>query len=211
MTMIKEVGSKDFPIWLLGDSNPRNWAEKLLTPLDARHPAVHNIWTPILDVIQDKVYRQARLRVDTSDLYIRNAIEYPADKPQGSQKVWTEPVMNKLLELQTLLQQHHPVFLFCFGAFSYEFGRQAMGEDPQYNYNYWGAKRLGADFQKRIDHFQPRSTNIYPLLHASIARRKFIESHNYFCGFDGANYFDFVGTRIAEVLLRYKDNLDIWI
>jgi hypothetical protein len=42
------VGDPDFPIWLLGDSNPKGWQSVLETPLDPRHPARHNIWTPVL-------------------------------------------------------------------------------------------------------------------------------------------------------------------
>jgi hypothetical protein len=59
MPMTKEVGSPDFPLRLLGDSNPKNWAGVHSTPLDPRHSVRHNIWTSSLDVVQDKVYRQA--------------------------------------------------------------------------------------------------------------------------------------------------------
>lgn len=73
--MDRETGDPHFPIWLLGDSNPRNWENHLKTPLDPRHPARHNIWTPILDEIQDRLFRRLRMRLDTSKMYIRNAIE----------------------------------------------------------------------------------------------------------------------------------------
>ena len=43
MAMLKEYGSKNFPIWLLGDSNPINFHQKLTYPLDPLHPARHNI------------------------------------------------------------------------------------------------------------------------------------------------------------------------
>lgn len=73
--MKKEVGSRNSDIWLLGDSNPKNWQKVLKTPLDPRHPARHNIWTPVLEVIQDRVFRTCRCRVDTSQIYVRNAVE----------------------------------------------------------------------------------------------------------------------------------------
>lgn len=37
--MKPQVGDPDFPIWLLGDSNPKGWQSVLETPLDPRHPA----------------------------------------------------------------------------------------------------------------------------------------------------------------------------
>ena len=103
--MKKEVGSKSFPIWLLGDSNPEQWQNKLDEPLDSRHPIRHNIWTSVLNVIQDRIFRE----------------------------------------------------------------------------------------------------------HRSIAGGKFIQSHNYFCGKNGGNYFEFVGNHISDLLIRYCDQLPVWI
>jgi hypothetical protein len=50
-----------------------------------------------------------------------------------------------------------------------------------------------------------------PLLHRSIAGGKFLQSHDYFCRNSGANYFDYVGEKVAEVIIKNKDNLKIWI
>lgn len=211
MTMLREAGSQDCAIWLLGDSNPKNWADALETPLDSRHPTRHNIWTPILDVIQDKVYRQARQRVDTSSLYIRNAIEDPVNKPKGTESAWSSKVLGELQEFRSLVTQFHPIFVFCFGAFSYEYGRRSIGDEPEYAHNHWNTRRLGKEFRHRIEHFDPNGTNIFPLLHATIARGKFIESHKYFCDQEGANYFEFAGSRIADLFLIHKGNLRIWI
>jgi|GEM_PF-5023839 hypothetical protein len=55
--MKKESGDPQFPIWLLGGSEPDRWKSVLNAPLEPRHPVRHNIWTPLLDVIQDSVYR----------------------------------------------------------------------------------------------------------------------------------------------------------
>lgn len=89
MSMLQEAGERNFPLWLLGDSNPKNWADKLNKPLDPRHPAIHNIWTPIIDSIQDKVYRENCLRVETTELYIRNALENANEKPNNNEKIWS--------------------------------------------------------------------------------------------------------------------------
>jgi len=54
--MHRETGEKTFPSWLLGDSNPARWQSRLENPLDAKHPIRHNIWTSVLDVVQETVY-----------------------------------------------------------------------------------------------------------------------------------------------------------
>lgn len=58
--MKKDIENKAFNIWLLGDSNPKNWDSILETPLDPRHPARHSIWTPVIDVIQDQAFRELK-------------------------------------------------------------------------------------------------------------------------------------------------------
>src|SRR4030065_460436 len=69
-----EAGNRDFPLWLIADSNPAKWEARLSTPLDPRHPTRHNIWTPVLDEMQDGIYRASRQRIDTSGIYVRNAL-----------------------------------------------------------------------------------------------------------------------------------------
>jgi hypothetical protein len=183
----------------------------LSTPSTPAAPSVTISGPSILDVIQDRLYRRARLRLDTSVLYIRNAIEDPNDKPRGSQGEWPTPVLDKLGEFRTLTQNHKPTLVFCFGAFSYEFARRALGEQPAFGYSRWGARRLGQDFRRRAAVFDPGQTNLFPLLHVTIARGKFIQSHNFFCDQEGANYFEFVGGQIADILLKNKDSLRVWI
>jgi hypothetical protein len=67
-------GNPEFPIWLLGDSPPINWADILEVPFDPRHPIRHNIWTSVLDVIQSEIYKTRKCRLNSEDIYIRNAI-----------------------------------------------------------------------------------------------------------------------------------------
>jgi hypothetical protein len=211
MTMLREIGKPNFPIWLLGDSNPKNWADALATPLDPRHPARHNIWTPIIDVIQDRVYRQAKLRVDTSSLYIRNAIEDPTNKPAGNNIEWSMRVIAETDALSSSLTECRPAFLFSFGAFAYEFARRGLGELPEHPHGYWGARNMGEQFLYRAAHFDPNKINVFPLLHATIARGRFLESHRDFCDQPGANYFEYVGSHLVEIMLINKDRLNIWI
>ncbi len=208
--MEREVGNKQFPIWLLGDSNPKNWQDVLITPLDPRHPARHSIWTPVIEIIQDKVYRKCKARVDTSALYIRNAIANPADKPLRNAAVWSPAVQHEIVILSELIEQFHPTILLTFGSFSFEFARRAQGKSPK-AFGQWTTDNLSQEFKHRIDMFTSESTNVIPLLHTSISRGRFIESHNYFSGSKGGNYFVFAGTAIADKLLEYQDQLQIWV
>lgn len=209
--MKREVGKKDAAIWLLGNSNPKNWQTVLETPLDPRHPARHSIWTPVLEVIQDRMFRECRSRVDTSSIYVRNAIEDPANKPLSRNIEWDTNVEEEVQGFRHLVHGHGPRFLFSFGAFSFEFARRALAQEPKRSYSYWGARRLGHEFRKRIGRFDLGKINLLPLLHVSIARGRFIQSHEYFCGQKGANYFDIVGNQVARILIGYRDKLEIWI
>jgi len=90
----------------------------------------------------------------------------------------------------------------CFGAFSFEFARRALKQEPKQAFSNWGAKSLGIQFRQRISEFEPEKINSLPLLHTSISRGRFIESHNYFSGQKRGNYFEFVGNAIADKLIQ---------
>lgn len=209
--MNREVGDRDFPIWLIGDSNPAQWQDKLKTPLDPRHPILHNIWTSVVDVVQDSVYRNCRRRIDTSSLYIRNAVDDPSKKPQTSSIDWYPNTNEEIDILHELLARHQPALIVSFGAFAFEFARRAQRREPIHSFSYWGARRLGEEFRINARHFDVTEVNLLPLLHRSISGGKFIESHEYFCAETGANYFEYVGLSIAEILIQHKDRLSVWI
>ena len=209
--MRKDNGSKGSPIWLLGDSMPTRWAKVLNGPFDPRHPARHSIWTPVVEVLQDDLFRKAGRRLDTTSLYVRNAIESAGDKPKNTEVDWSATVTREIDSLGQDLDRHRPPLLISFGAFAYEFSRRAREEQPHRPHKYWGAKRLGEDFRKHVGGFDVRIVNVLPLLHATIARGKFIESHEYFCSVENANYFDAVGHAIGELLLTHALDLPIWI
>ena len=209
--MNPEIGDKNFPIWLLGDSNPRKWQNILVSPLDPRNPARHSIWTPVLDVIQDRVFRRSRSRVDTSSIYIRNAVEDPDDKPPDNSMNWGIVLEQGITEFCQQLDQYCPLLVFSFGAFSFEFIRRSLKEIPVYHYRYWDTNKLGIEFRRRLDGFDLNVVNALPLLHTSISRGRFYESHNYFCQEEGRNYFEYVGNQIADKLLEHAQQLKIWI
>lgn len=208
--MRREAGDPSFPIWLLGDSNPAQWENVLDTPLDPRHPARHSIWTPVLERIQDDVYRLCGARLDTSSLYVRNAVADASTKPGGARAEWG-PVTAEVVALRDLLDRYRPHLVLSFGAFSFEFTRRALGEELPRAFSYWGARRLGDEFRARSRGLEPGRIHLLPLLHVSIARGRFVQSHEYFCGEAGANYFEYVGNAIGDSLVRHRRELPVWI
>jgi len=83
--MKRESGTRKSEIWLLGDSNPKDWEKYLDTPFDRRHPTIHNIWTPVIDVIQDNVFRAIKKRVNMENIFTRNAIGNSDRRPEKTQ------------------------------------------------------------------------------------------------------------------------------
>ncbi len=194
-------GNINFPIWLVADSEPKNWQSQLDSPLDPRHPARHSIWTPVLDYMQDYFYRNGKRRFDTKNLYIRNAVKNPSDKPEGAVLKWPQ-LETEVKKPRSIMDTNTPKVILTFGAFAFEFLRRACDESPQRPYVYWGAANLGNEFKRRIHSYNKSQTNIFPLLHVSIARGKFLESHRYFVGEEKGNYFAFVGIKLGQLFSK---------
>ena len=208
--MNRDSGSRTFPIWLIADSSPARWESRLVQPLDPRHPARHNIWTPILDGIQNHLFSVARTRIDTTDLYIRNAVHYPEEKPPYRRRDWSPNLTPQTRDLAKLIAQHRPKLLLTFGAFAFEFTRRSLNQVPPQALSHWTSGRLGWEFKHRVQAFDPDEFNLLPLLHVSIARGRFLESHRNFTGLDDANYFDLAARGIAELLLAHQDEFPFW-
>lgn len=106
-------GDPEFPIWLIGDSPPEKWVDELDTPLDPRHSARHNIWTAVVDPVQDRLYRQRKLRLDTSRLYIRNALNQPLEKTNEEQRCQSRHT------LKEMLSEYKPRIVLTFGVYAF--------------------------------------------------------------------------------------------
>ena len=209
--MLRESGSKNSSIWLIGDSIPTTWEKALESPLDPRHPARHNIWTPVLDRIQEQAFLGDRRRVDGTRLYVRNAVHHPEDRPPYNAMTWDSKLSEETVELGKLLEKHVPSLVFTFGAFAFEFTRRSLEREPRRRIGYWTTISLGGEFRQSVENFSPEAVNVLPLLHVSIARRHFLKSHQNFTGDSEGNYFDFVGREIGGLLLRHRDALDVWV
>jgi hypothetical protein len=208
--MKKEIGCKSFDIWILGDSNPINWESTLDSPFDSRHPIRHNIITSVFDFIQENVYLDSKLRVDSRKIFIRNAIENPLLKPRKRSVNWSDQLNNEIKYFRNDLKNHKPKFLLTFGSFSFEFARRCLEESEEIYYSFWDTKKLGEEFFKRIAEFNLKKTNIIPMLHRSIAGGNFLKSHDLFCKKIHANYFEETGNVISSIILQNKKVLNIW-
>lgn len=207
--MNKEIGQKSFDVWILGDSNPKNWESDLFSPFDSRHPIRHNIITSVFDIIQEYVYLNGRLRVDSRKIYIRNAVEDAFIKPKSNDLKWSDKTNQEIRLFQFELYNYSPKFLLTFGAFSFEFARRCQNETEK-AYNYWTTKQLGNEFFNRTVNFDLSKINIIPLLHRSIAGGKFLVSHNSFCNKQNANYFEEIGLTIGLIFYNNFKSLNIW-
>ena len=209
--MRRESGCRRWPIWLVGDSSPEAWEEHLDEPLDPRHPARHSIWTPVLESIQRQVYRCGRRRVDENRLYVTNAVHKACERPKVGEAQWGPELQEKARRFGERLESHRPALVFTFGAFAFEFSRRGPGCKAARSPGYWTTERLGGAFAKAVDDFKPGEINVFPLLHVSIARGKFLVSHKNFTGKCDGNYFDMVGGEIGQLLCCSADALDIWV
>ncbi len=204
------TGNPEFPIWLIGDSPPEAWADKLDTPLDPRHPARHSIWTSVADPLQDRLYRQRKVRLDTSRLYIRNAISQSLTVP--TIHVQTSQAQ---AELKELFDTYKPSMVLTFGVGAF---MASVLSSVDSHWKVFKTKNkttlLGEEFRSRIENYDTDKVNIIPLLHTSIARGGFIKAYEYFVGAERttySNYFDYVGTKLADLLFAKFSAKKIWI
>lgn len=213
-------GLPEYKIWLIGDSNP-DCEIKIKYPLDKKHPVRHNIWTSVLDEIQDYIYRNCcnqgiyPKRLNTNNIYVRNAVENKYHRAYPSSLRWTKIELNqKLNGLSKLIREKKPIIIFTFGQFSYEFVRRANGEKINYPYEHWTKKLLGSEFRNSLSSFDViGKVNIIPLLHGVISQGDFTGAGEAFIGSKEikCSYFEYVGSLIGAKLVEFQNELDIWI
>lgn len=208
--MRESSGDPRSRLWLVADSPPPQWETLLREPLDPRHPARHNIWTPIADAIQQEVYQKKGWRMDEGRLYVRNAVSSAAMKPKPGADSWGPGTQRELAALAGLIKTTCPPLIVTFGAFAFEFVRRSLGEKGQ-PFDRWTTKRMGEEMRRRLAGFSSARTNILPALHATIARGRFLESHRDFCAGLNDNYFRHVGQALSKVLIEHADHFQIFL
>ncbi|WP_407314820.1 hypothetical protein [Desulfosporosinus sp. SB140] len=192
----QETGERGYPIWLL---------------VNPKHPAVrHNIWTPVLAEIQDKVFRELHSRIDTSNIYIRNAVK-DSELVPNTLNWWGVEAAEEIELFKEIVTEHKPKMIISFGAFPFEFLRRAYQVKPEKGPKFWSTSNLGNEFGKAIENFDIAKTNRIPLLRRVIETAKFTVDPNYSGRQDGETYFHYVGTKIADKIIEHKDSLNIWI
>jgi hypothetical protein len=192
----RDSGERTYPIWLL---------------VNPKYPAVvYGIWRHVLDEIQDKVYREIQTRIDTTNIYIRSAVNDCGIVP-NTLNWWGNEVSSEIKLLKELIIDFNPKMVISFGAFTFEFMRRVYEIKPEKGPKYWSASVLKDEFDVSIDKFDVEKTNMIPLLRRVIESDKLIESEGYFSQSDSEKYFHYVGTKIAEKIIENKDKLNIWI
>lgn len=195
-SMKQELGNRTYPIWLI---------------VNPKYPAVrHDIWRPVLDEIQDRVFREFQTRIETSNIYIRSAVNDGGIVP-NTLNWWGREVAKEIESYREIVQEHKPKMIISFGAFPYEFTRRAFEVKPEKGPKAWSSSILQDEFEKAIESFDINQVNRIPLLRRVLATEKLLETRNIMSQTDRETYFQHVGAKIAEKIIENKDDLDIWI
>lgn len=192
----REWGDRTYPIWLL---------------LNPKHPSVrHNIWTPVLAEVQDKIYREIQNRIDTSQIYIRNVISDGSIVP-NTLNWWGSEVSKEIELCREIVLEYKPKIIISFGAFPYEFIRRVNKMKPEKGPKAWGNSNLEDEFQRSIENFDINKTNKIPLLRRMFVSSKIVRDQANYVRPDIENYFRYTGTKIAEKIIEHKASFNIWI
>lgn len=192
-------------IWLIADSPPKRWQDNLSHPLDPKHPAVHNIWTPVFDRVNEVLFNDG-LRLKRAGLYIINAVTDSDCWNKGKDVALSTAVQ----DLKDKIDLYKPSIIITFGSRAYEAVFQTQTGNRQLKD--WTSAELGKGFKAAIENFSAEDINILPLLHISVSYGKFLDGQADYCGIcrckynrnTDYNYFAYVGERIAEKLAHYK-------
>lgn len=194
--MGRDSGEKAYPIWLL--VNPKYTAVR------------YDIWRPVLDEIQDKVYRELHTRIDTTNIYFRSAVSNSEIVP-NTLNWWGREVAKEIDLFREIVLEHKPKMLISFGAFPFEFVRRGFEIKPEKGPKAWGTSILRDEFERSMENFDINNTNRIPLLRRVVASDNQREDPNFVSRTERETYFHHVGTKIAEKIIENKDTLNIWI
>lgn len=188
-SMMKESGDRSFPIWLL--VNPKY-------PTD-----VLNIWNPIMYEIQDKVYRKLHARINSRNIYIKNAVSNIGRVSNTSNE---SEANNNIAMLKKSVSEYQPKLIITFGTITTEFVRRVLDTRPEKEPNYWSTSNLGDEFERSIANFDITQTNWIPLNRRTMRATTSIKDWE-----EGKGHYHDVAAKIADLFIENKDSLKIWI
>ena len=189
-------GVMSSPIWLL--ANPNYSAAR-------RH-----IWTPILEEIQDRVYRKLYARIDTENIYIKN-VASDIGIVSNSRNCGTEERTKEILMFRKIVRECQPKIIITFGNITYEFVRRVFELRPENGPQYWSSTNLGNEFERSISDFDINRINVIPIHCRVMKSGKLFGDRNNSSWRDFENYFHDIGSKIADRIIENKDSLKIWI
>ncbi len=186
----RDSGEMTYPIWLL---------------VNPKYPsAYHDIWRPILEEIQDRVYREMYIRIDTSNIYIRKTV-IDSELVPNTLNWWGKEVAKEINVFREMVHEHKPKILITFGAFPFEFVRRVFNIKPEKGPKAWSTSILRDEFEKSIENFDINKTNRIPLL------RRVVSSDKLMTRAGRETYVNYVGAMIADRIIENRDSLNIWI
>lgn len=194
--MKKESGDRSYPIWLL--VNPNNLA------------VCHDIWAPILDEIQDKIYRKLHTRIDPENIFVKNTVSDIGIVSKTS-NCWATEVSEEVIMLRESVQEYQPKILITFGALTNEFVKRVLETRSSEGPKYWSTTNLEDEFERSIENFDINQMNRVPipLLRRVMKSGKSVEDRNYSSWEESENYLRYLGTKIAGRIIENKDSLKI--
>jgi len=190
------AGVMSSPIWLL--ANPKYAAAR------------HYIWTPILEEIQDKVYRTLHARIDTENIYIKN-VASDIGIVSNSRNCGAEERTKEILIFRKIVRECQPKILITFGNITYEFVRRVLELRPENGPQYWSSTNLGNEFERSIVDFDINRINVIPIHCRVMKSGKLFGDRNHSSWRGIENYFHDIGSKIADRIIENKDSLKIWI
>ncbi|MDP4126329.1 MAG: hypothetical protein Q8912_05235 [Bacillota bacterium] len=192
-----ESGEKSYPIWLL--VNPKFSRVR------------YDIWNPILDAIQDRVFRKLRRRIETEKIFMRDTMSDIGLVLPKTIYDWEEEVADEIVILRESVLKYQPKMLITFGSVTYEYIRRLLEIKQIEGPKYWRTANLGDEFERSIADFDINRTNMIPLPRHVTSSDKSTDDGNNFSWDDGEIYFRDVGTKIEDRIIENKDSLKIWI
>lgn len=188
--MKKESGDRSCPIWLL---------------VNPKYPAdTYDIWALIMYEMQDMVYRKLHARIDSKNIFIKNAV---SDIGRVSNTSIEPEVAKEIVKLRENVLEHQPKLVITFGTITNEFVRRVFDIRPENGPKYWRTSNLVDEFERSIANFDITRTNWIPLIRRVTKSAKNIKDLED----NSDNYYHDVARKIADRIIEHKDSLKIWI